>query len=277
MLCLLSACCRCLHRRAQIDLSDEGMRALAAEAKAAAHEGYSGQQVIHPMQVPIVQAAFSPTPDELGAALRLLEAYQQHQQAGQGAFIHQGTRRHNGGCDACMHCLHAWHARAGSFCARPGACAGCQCNQHHVALLLLPPHACRQDDRRAHHAAGAKRARAGRAAGGATHQLTLRCCWRCTRPLQRCTTGSVGHGVAEHVSHVCECAHRRKQVTANARLMRNDARGMYAAHSRCRADVAIEGAVCTQPNQMEHTNHVATASVTACSLVRTHQITQSST
>lgn len=42
------------------------------------------------LQVPVVQAAFSPSAADVQAAMRLLAAYQEHQQQGRGAFIHEG-------------------------------------------------------------------------------------------------------------------------------------------------------------------------------------------
>eukprot|EP00775_Hariotina_reticulata_P002992 gene2992-3275_t len=74
----------------KIDLSEAGMQALAAEAKQAAQEGFSGKQVIHPKQVPVVQSAFSPATADIEAAMQLIQAYQDHQQQGQGAFVYQG-------------------------------------------------------------------------------------------------------------------------------------------------------------------------------------------
>jgi citrate lyase beta subunit len=42
------------------------------------------------LQVPVVQSAFSPTAAEVDAAMRLIQAYQEHQQQGQGAFVFEG-------------------------------------------------------------------------------------------------------------------------------------------------------------------------------------------
>jgi len=44
--------------------------------------GYTGKQAIHPMQVPIVQDAFSPTPKKVEWATELIKAFEEHQQSG---------------------------------------------------------------------------------------------------------------------------------------------------------------------------------------------------
>lgn len=42
------------------------------------------------LQIEIVQSAFSPSSAEIHAALKLLTAYQEHQQQGKGAFVFEG-------------------------------------------------------------------------------------------------------------------------------------------------------------------------------------------
>ncbi len=44
--------------------------------------GYTGKQVIHPDQVPVVQKAFSPSPTQTKWASELIEAFHHHQQTG---------------------------------------------------------------------------------------------------------------------------------------------------------------------------------------------------
>ena len=44
--------------------------------------GYTGKQVIHPDQVPVVQKAFSPKPEQVNWASGLIEAYHHHQSSG---------------------------------------------------------------------------------------------------------------------------------------------------------------------------------------------------
>lgn len=44
--------------------------------------GYTGKQVIHPGQVPIVQEAFLPTKSQIEWAEGLLNSFEQHQKTG---------------------------------------------------------------------------------------------------------------------------------------------------------------------------------------------------
>ena len=44
--------------------------------------GYTGKQVIHPAQVPVVQRAFSPSQEQVQWASGLIQAFHQHQQSG---------------------------------------------------------------------------------------------------------------------------------------------------------------------------------------------------
>lgn len=53
--------------------------------------GYTGKQVIHPTQVPVVQEAFLPTKEQVEWARGLLEAFESHQKSGKGAFSYKGT------------------------------------------------------------------------------------------------------------------------------------------------------------------------------------------
>jgi len=48
-----------------------------------ARMGYTGKQVIHPIQVPIVQEAFSPSQKKVEWATELIKAFEDHQQSGQ--------------------------------------------------------------------------------------------------------------------------------------------------------------------------------------------------
>lgn len=63
---------------------------LAAEAAFGATLGYSGKQAIHPNQVDPIQAAFTPSPEAVAHARRIVEAYNAHQAAGVGAFSLDG-------------------------------------------------------------------------------------------------------------------------------------------------------------------------------------------
>jgi citrate lyase subunit beta-like protein len=52
--------------------------------------GFTGKQVIHPAQVPVVQRAFSPAPDRVEWARALIAAFEEQQAEGRGAFSFRG-------------------------------------------------------------------------------------------------------------------------------------------------------------------------------------------
>jgi len=55
---------------------------LQAEAEAAAHEGFTGKLAIHPAQVPIINAAFTPSKDDIRHAEEIVAAFEAHPDAG---------------------------------------------------------------------------------------------------------------------------------------------------------------------------------------------------
>ena len=63
---------------------------LAAECATSAAMGYTGKITIHPGQIDIVNAAFTPSADELADATELLEAFVAAEAAGLMAFAHKG-------------------------------------------------------------------------------------------------------------------------------------------------------------------------------------------
>lgn len=52
--------------------------------------GFTGKQVIHPSQIPVVQKAFSPSEEQTEWATELVEAFKKHQETGKGAFDFKG-------------------------------------------------------------------------------------------------------------------------------------------------------------------------------------------
>ena len=71
-----------------IDFRDqEGLR---AEAEQGAGWGFSGKQVIHPNQVPVVQEAFTPSGDEISYAKRIVETFEASQREGRGVYALDG-------------------------------------------------------------------------------------------------------------------------------------------------------------------------------------------
>jgi citrate lyase subunit beta-like protein len=65
----------------------EGLRAQSLEG---ANMGFSGKQAIHPTQVPVIQEAFSPPPERVEWARRLVDEYKKSQSEGKGAFVFEG-------------------------------------------------------------------------------------------------------------------------------------------------------------------------------------------
>jgi len=52
--------------------------------------GYTGKQLIHPAQVPLVHTIYTPKDAEIARAIRIVEAYTAHQAEGAGAFALDG-------------------------------------------------------------------------------------------------------------------------------------------------------------------------------------------
>ena len=63
---------------------------LETEARQGAEMGYAGKQIIHPAQVEPVQAAFTPAPEAVAHARRVVEAFEAYQREGRGAFALDG-------------------------------------------------------------------------------------------------------------------------------------------------------------------------------------------
>ncbi|QYK51164.1 MAG: CoA ester lyase [Anaerolineales bacterium] len=65
----------------------EGLARLAVQG---ARLGYSGMQIVHPDQIAPVLAAFTPSAEETAWAVRVVNAYEQHEAEGRGAFALDG-------------------------------------------------------------------------------------------------------------------------------------------------------------------------------------------
>jgi citrate lyase beta subunit len=71
-----------------VDFRDlEGLR---QEALQGAQLGFAGKQTIHPDQVAVVQAAYTPDEEAIAQAARVIAAFDHHRQAGLGAFALDG-------------------------------------------------------------------------------------------------------------------------------------------------------------------------------------------
>ena len=53
-----------------------------AEAEAARREGFTGKLAIHPAQVPVINAAFTPSGEEVRHAEEIVAAFEAHPDAG---------------------------------------------------------------------------------------------------------------------------------------------------------------------------------------------------
>ena len=71
-----------------IDYKD--LEALRVEAEFGARLGFSGKQVIHPNQVPVVQEAFTPSDEAIAYARRIVETFEASQKEGKGAYSLDG-------------------------------------------------------------------------------------------------------------------------------------------------------------------------------------------
>ncbi|CAG0993417.1 (S)-citramalyl-CoA lyase [Anaerolineae bacterium] len=71
-----------------IDYKD--LEALKIESQFGAGLGFSGKQIIHPNQVPVVQEAFTPSEDAIAYARRIVETFEASQKEGKGAYALDG-------------------------------------------------------------------------------------------------------------------------------------------------------------------------------------------
>ncbi|KAL4233208.1 hypothetical protein ACF0H5_007892 [Mactra antiquata] len=71
-----------------IDYKDQ--ESLREQSVKSSQMGFTGKQVIHPSQIPIVQKAFSPSPEYIEWAKGVIHAFEEHQASGKGAFTYRG-------------------------------------------------------------------------------------------------------------------------------------------------------------------------------------------
>lgn len=64
---------------------------LAAASREGREMGFGGKWAIHPQQVPVIQRAFGPSPEEAAKARRLLAAYDAARARGEGAIVVDGA------------------------------------------------------------------------------------------------------------------------------------------------------------------------------------------
>ncbi|HEX6797237.1 MAG TPA: CoA ester lyase [Ktedonobacterales bacterium] len=75
-----------------VTLAVRDLDACRRDAQMAARMGFDGKWAIHPAQVPVINAAFTPSPDEIAQARRIVEAYERADaEQGTGAIVLDDT------------------------------------------------------------------------------------------------------------------------------------------------------------------------------------------
>lgn len=88
---IIIAKCFKLQAIDMVHINYKDLDSLSKVASEGAKMGFTGKQVIHPNQVPIVQKAFSPSNEKVKWAKDLIKEFEQHQKEGKGAFTFQGA------------------------------------------------------------------------------------------------------------------------------------------------------------------------------------------
>ena len=73
-----------------VTIDYKNLEALKVESEFGARLGFSGKQVIHPNQVPVVQEAFTPSDEAIAYARRIVETFEASQKEGKGAYSLDG-------------------------------------------------------------------------------------------------------------------------------------------------------------------------------------------
>jgi citrate lyase subunit beta-like protein len=74
-----------------VNINFQDQEGLRAQSNQGAIMGYAGKQIIHPDQIEIAQSAFTPTDEEIRAAISIIEDFNQHQDKGVGAYAKDGV------------------------------------------------------------------------------------------------------------------------------------------------------------------------------------------
>lgn len=72
-----------------VSIDYKNLDALRIQALEGSRMGFTGKQIIHPGQIPIVQDSFSPSPELTEWARGLITAFHQYEESGKGAFTYQ--------------------------------------------------------------------------------------------------------------------------------------------------------------------------------------------
>eukprot|EP00914_Ancora_sagittata_P015440 GHVO01030516.1.p1 GENE.GHVO01030516.1~~GHVO01030516.1.p1 ORF type:complete len:250 (+),score=31.70 GHVO01030516.1:43-792(+) len=80
-----------LHAIDLVHIDFKDLDALREQSLEGARMGYTGKQVIHPSQIPVVQEAFKPSTEKIEWATSMIKAFEEHQESGKGAFTFRGS------------------------------------------------------------------------------------------------------------------------------------------------------------------------------------------
>ena len=72
----------CLQIVLEIKFFKKDLEGLKLQSEQGARMGFTGKQVIHPIQVDTTQEAFAPSKDKIDWALGLIEAFEKYQLSG---------------------------------------------------------------------------------------------------------------------------------------------------------------------------------------------------
>jgi citrate lyase beta subunit len=68
----------------------QDVEGLKADTRRALELGYTGKLAIHPKQLPVIDAVYAPSPEEVEQARRVIQAFDEQQAAGRGVFALDG-------------------------------------------------------------------------------------------------------------------------------------------------------------------------------------------
>ena len=88
---VIAACAARVQALDHVHPAIADLEGLAAAARDGKSLGFTGKWAIHPQQVPAINEAYSPTPEELSRAQRVIAAYEDALSAGQGAITVDGA------------------------------------------------------------------------------------------------------------------------------------------------------------------------------------------
>eukprot|EP00911_Craspedida_sp_UC1_P000518 UC1_evm1s392 len=106
-----------------VNINFKDLNKLKQESEQGARLGFTGKQVIHPAQIPVVQRAFSPAPEAVERALAILTAHVGHQEAGTGAFVFEDQMIDMPTVNQCKNVLNLAGVAIPEMCAAEDAAA----------------------------------------------------------------------------------------------------------------------------------------------------------